>query len=205
MTYVSPLCANGLCSKPVRPARGQGRPPKYCSMRCRTRANTRAYYYRMKALEAPVEEEIDMAIRVCKNDGCGKTVPLTKGTTPRVYCSIRCRAQFNAREHYNRSIGKGANMLRTDANGELYVIRHRAKNAKGAETAFKNHLVNCESGDDVGKCPARFDPYDTKKQCLIHAVLREDWDEQRRKEVHGVTWERVATTDTGYWKLPQGI
>lgn len=156
---------------------------------------------------------MDNPLTLCKNEKCVRQVPKSLNSgVPRLYCSIRCRVAQNARQQYKRERGSdGSGMIQTATTGLNYVSRKMAGSAKAAETRFKSHLIDCLlSEDSMKRCPARFDSYDVKKLCLIHAVLREDWDELRRAEA-GKHWERERTTATGFWKdecdaiLPEGM
>lgn len=52
------------------------------------------------------------------------------------------------------------------------------------------------------RCPAAFDAYGTKRQCLVAAIMLDDENELLRKERGYPFHERWLTTEDGYW-LPE--
>ena len=140
-----------------------------------------------------------MEIRLCANEKCNNSVPPSKnkGIT-RIYCHRRCSAAVASRNYYARECGADGDGMLKEQNGQQYVSRRVAMTYQAAETRFKKHLRDCANSKD-GQCTARLDPYDHRRECLIHAVLREDWDQLRRK-ARGEVWERECTTENGFWK-----
>lgn len=146
----------------------------------------------------PVEQQQRRTMQLCENEKCLSPVPVSKNVgRPRKFCSIRCRNATHARRYYARESGSDANGELREVNGEPCVFRMKAPNLAAAKSRFMKHLLDC-ANNEGGKCPARFDVYDDKKACLIHAVLREDYDEIRRREGH-LPFERLKTTETGFW------
>lgn len=199
-------CANPACSNIVPPSKNPGRPRKYCSMRCKARVGASNYYRREAAREAQARPQQQPGeTRICASETCTATVPPSKkGGRARIYCSFECQRRQNARRYYrDHYAGDAGGIQRESPDGRPFVYRVVVKKANAAEKAYKSHLLSCENSDDgSGKCPARWDTYDWKRECLIHAVLREDWDELRRWERDHTRWKRVQTTPDGYWIEP---
>lgn len=138
-------------------------------------------------------------LKVCKNEKCPQIVPPSRNTgVERIYCSYKCANAVAQRRYRGRRNG-------TLLDGSIRLVgefpqlkRDIAATAATAETRFKTHLKRCHVSEG-GPCIARFDPYDRKRECLIHAVLREDWDQLRRAEA-GRVWDRIDTTQQGMWK-----
>lgn len=137
-------------------------------------------------------------INLCKNNICSQPVPdsLNKGVE-RVYCSARCASQQSQRNYRARSSGASGDGAFGIINGHPYVRRQIAPSVAAAEKRYKAHLLNCSVAKG-GPCPSRTDPYDHHRLCLIHAVVREDWDQLRRAE-DGKLWKREKTTENGFW------
>ena len=137
-------------------------------------------------------------LKICANEKCPNLVPesLNPGIE-RKYCSAQCANAVNMRRYRARNSGaQGDGMIRTVG---LYPCVHRtiSPSAHAAETRFKKHLEHCMVNEG-GPCSARFDVYDRKHECLVKAVLREDWDQLRRAE-QGRRWTRIETTEQGMW------
>src|SRR5207302_1117295 len=60
------------------------------------------------------------------------------------------------------------------------------------------HDASCAARDYRWCLAHWFDVYDVHGVCLIHAVLREDWDQIRKAE-KGLPYGREATTADGRW------
>lgn len=204
MAFEVKQCENPACANVVPPSKNSGVERKFCSIRCRTRVNGSNYYHRMRAEEAAANPQQQPGeTRLCRNERCQNVVPPSKGPRARIYCSIRCRQRQSALDYYHRQMGRGDGKIRIGEDGKPFVFRVIVKDHRAAERLYKEHLTNCvNSTEGNGKCPARWDPYDWKRQCQIHAVLREDWDELRRWEVHHVKRPRTQTTSDGYWIYP---
>lgn len=190
------LCKRPDCGKVVPPSRGKGRKRLYCSLRCKSIYSSRLYYAQRREEEGYVSDPTPEPV-VCRNETCSNMVPPSRFRgKPRVYCSLRCSTQHWSREYYRRRTGKTGDGLYKTINDQPYISRIKPPTAQAAETRFKNHLEKCAVHG--GKCPARFDPFDLKRECLMHAVLREDWDEIRRAG-KGMVFTRRVTTDNGFW------
>lgn len=146
-----------------------------------------------------------MPVKMCGNEKCIQLVPesINSGVT-RKYCSYRCGQAAASRRYRARNNGQTGEGLIHVVDGRPWLKRTMAPTSAAAEARFRKHLKGCAAynGDP---CPARLDPYDRKRECLIHAVLREDWDQLRRAE-NGVIWKRVMTSEQGQWiEKPIGV
>ena len=139
-------------------------------------------------------------LTMCKNDRCTNIVPESKNPgVKRVYCNTRCARRHHARLAYQREVGgDGVGMLVVDENMLPRVNRIFPRSEKLAEARFKAHNSDCvlAHGQD---CAARFDVYDRKQLCLLHAVFNEDWG-QWMAASQGKPFQRVMTTRDGYWQ-----
>ncbi len=137
-------------------------------------------------------------IKMCKNETCVQMVPpsLNSGVE-RLYCSWKCQNAQNQRNYRRRRSNENGDGVIRLAGTVPFLRRAIALNSKSAEKRFKKHLQSCVLNDH-GKCPARLDPYDKQRLCLVKAVLREDWDQLRRAE-QGRVWVRELTTIDGMW------
>lgn len=142
-------------------------------------------------------------LSMCKNDRCTNIVgPSLNPGVKKLYCHPACARRHHSRMAYQKEAGgTGAGMLLVDAGMRAQVNRRLPVSVKAAEARFKMHNDDCaiakRRGGDAN-CPARFDPYDKKKQCLIHAVFNDDWAQMMAAE-DGRPAVRGMTTLDGHW------
>lgn len=141
---------------------------------------------------------------MCKNPKCTNIVPESKNPgVKRIFCTARCARRYHSRLAYQRETGgTGEGMLRVDGNMKPQVFRKMPPSIHAAEARFKAHIDDCAIAARKGSdhsCPARFDVYDRKKLCLIHAVLNEDWAQMMMAE-ESLPFKRETTTLDGHWR-----
>lgn len=137
-------------------------------------------------------------LHLCENPHCSQ--PTGDSLNPgvkRKYCGYRCANQVSQARYRARSRGTAGDGEVGVVSGHPFVNRTMAPSAAAAKVRYHHHLEHCFLAKG-GRCPARIDPYDLKRQCLIHAVVREDWDQLRRAE-SGIPWAREKTTENGFW------
>ncbi len=143
-------------------------------------------------------------IRLCGNNGgehgtpCNNPVPpsLNPGRK-RLYCSAQCKDAVAQRRYRGRNRGTDGEGMVQELYGQPYCVRTVTPTHQAAENRFKRHLKSCMLSDG-GPCKSRVDPYDRRRLCIVHAVLREDWD-QARRAAQGRTWKREVTNERGFW------
>ncbi len=142
-------------------------------------------------------------LALCKNDRCTNVVGESKNSgVKKLYCHPACARRHHSRMAYQREAGNtGDGMLQVDAQMRAQLHRRIPASIKIAETRFKAHLDDCMIARRRGgnaECPARFDVYDRKKLCLIHAVFNDDWA-QMMAAADGRPAPRGMTTIDGHW------
>lgn len=135
---------------------------------------------------------------LCKNDRCSKLVPPSKNAgVPKLFCEPRCARRFHSRQQYSRDTGAaGSGMLFVNSLGQAQVNRRISLTSKAADARLRTHLTFC--GLTGGPCPSRTDPYGRQRQCLVGAVLSDDWSQLKDTE-EGKPVRRYATSQDGRW------
>lgn len=139
-------------------------------------------------------------IRICKNERCVNIVPPSANPgRPKLYCRRKCKDAQGARNAYWKEKGVGTGLQKTYLDLP-YVDRYKATTVTAARDKFVKHLTDCPNTTSqfFKTCPSENDTYDTKRLCLIHAVLREDYYELRDKH-ENPPFVRKVTSDNGFW------